>query len=192
LLALVVVPTKVVDRREPPFTVWGLSESLTGRRLSWLIVGRGSRRSAGSCSSRACSSRGGPSPPQRSRWACSDGSNLAFNEAVGWIVGVDGSGLTPLDGRDADWSPTGSRFAFAAGGIWVMNADGSGSHQVAPFGHDPVWSPDGSRIAYINDGSLYVMDLDSTHVGNLGTVEPPRRHTAVVWNPLPPSASGGG
>jgi Tol biopolymer transport system component len=122
----------------------------------------------------------------------SDGSNLAFNEAVGWIVGVDGSGLTPLDGRDADWSPTGSRFAFAAGGIWVMNADGSGSHQVAPFGHDPVWSPDGSRIAYINDGSLYVMDLDCTHVGNLGTVEPPRRHTAVVWNPLPPSASGGG
>jgi Tol biopolymer transport system component len=122
----------------------------------------------------------------------SDGSHLAFNEAIGWIVGVDGSGLTPLAGRDAKWSPAGSRAVVASGGIWVINADGSRRQQVAPVGHDPSWSPDGSRVGYINDGSLYTADLDGTNVRTLGTVEPPRRHTSVVWNPLPPSSPGEG
>jgi Tol biopolymer transport system component len=118
-----------------------------------------------------------------------DGTHLAFNESIGWIVGVDGSGLEPLAGRDVKWSPAGEEFVVATGGIWVMNADGSRRLQVAPFGHDPVWSPDGARIGYINDGSLYVVDVNGTQVRSLGTVSPPRRHSAVVWNPLPPSAS---
>jgi hypothetical protein len=117
-----------------------------------------------------------------------DGTHLAFNESIGWIVGVDGSGLEPLAGRDVKWSPSGEEFVVATGGIWVMNADGSRRLQVAPLGHDPVWSPDGSRIGYINDGSLYVVDADGTQVRSLGTVSPPRRHTAVVWNPLPPAS----
>jgi TolB protein len=127
-----------------------------------------------------------------------DGSRLAFDEKYGgiWIVGVDGSGLTEVpNGSAPRWSPTGSRLAFqlrpqAAGGIWVIKADGSGRREVAAVGRDPVWSPDGSRIAYLDERSLYVADLDGTHVRKLGTLEPPGRPTPVAWNPLPLSASG--
>jgi Tol biopolymer transport system component len=133
-----------------------------------------------------------------------NGSRLAFNGTGGgiWIVSVDGTGLTKVDGKDVRWSPTGSRLAFQAGspssaglfvggGVWVMNADGSGRQQIAPLGREPVWSPDGSRIAYLGSstpGSLYVADLDGTHVRTLGILSPPRP-TSVAWNPLPPSAS---
>ena len=130
-----------------------------------------------------------------------DGSRLAFNGLYGegiLIVGVDGSGLTTADGKDVQWSPTGSRLAFQAGswsgrwvgeGIWVMNADGSGQRQVVPLGRKPVWSPDGSRITYLGHGGLlYVADLDGTHVRTLGDLSQPRP-TSVAWNPLPPSAS---
>jgi TolB protein len=127
-----------------------------------------------------------------------DGSRLAFDEKYGgiWIVGVDGSGLTEVpNGSAPRWSPTGSRLAFqlrpqAAGGIWVIKADGSGRREVAAVGRDPVWSPDGSRIAYLDERSLYVADLDGTHVRMLGTLEAPGRPTPVAWNPLPISASG--
>jgi Tol biopolymer transport system component len=134
-----------------------------------------------------------------------DGSRLAFNETYGgiWIVGVDGSGLTTIDGRGVHWSPTGDRLTFESGspssaglwvpeGIWVMNADGSGLRKVAPAGRDPVWSPDRSRIAYLYQGSLYVVNLGGTHLRTLGTLEPPRRGSIpMAWMPLPPSASGG-
>jgi Tol biopolymer transport system component len=144
-----------------------------------------------------------------------DGSRLAFDEKYGggvWIVGVDGSGLTevvPSEGAPR-WSPTGSRLAFqSAGGIWVINADGSGRREVAAVGRDPVWSPDGSRIAYLDaaeqlvllkgerlrdverENSLYVADLDGTHVRKLGTLElTPSSKPRLVWIPLPLSASG--
>jgi Tol biopolymer transport system component len=134
-----------------------------------------------------------------------DGSHLAFNNTGGgiWIVGADGSGLTKVDGKDVRWSPTGSRLAFQSGspsstglwvseGIWLVNADGTGLQQVAPVGRDPAWSPDGSRIAFLSrrGDSLYVADLNETHVLTLGTLEPHRhRPTGVVWNPLLSSAS---
>lgn len=50
------------------------------------------------------------------------------------------------------------------GGIYVMNADGSGLTLAAERGLDPRWSPDGQRIAFArwhlpNDG-LYIMNAD--------------------------------
>jgi Tol biopolymer transport system component len=134
-------------------------------------------------------------------WAA-DGSRLAFNGTGGgiWIVGLDGSGLTKVDGKDVRWSPTGSGIAFRAGspssaglwvgeGIWVMNGDGSGRRQVVPRGREPIWSPDGSRIAYLGHaGLLYVADRDGSHVRMLGNLSPPRP-TSVAWNPVPPPAS---
>jgi WD40 repeat protein len=126
-----------------------------------------------------------------------DGQRLTFNGDGGtWIVGVEGDGLTNLPVGDAEdfvvpgevdwgggvrWSPTGSRLAFRFEGIWVINADGSGRRQVASDGHDPVWSPDGSRIAYLDEGSLYVVDQEGTHVRTLGTLEPRGRSTSVAW-----------
>jgi Tol biopolymer transport system component len=116
-----------------------------------------------------------------------DGSRLAFQAAGGgpvriehvWIVGVDGSGLTEVSQGESAWeaaprwSPTGRQLAFESpGGIWVINADGSGLRQVAlPGRRASVWSPDGSCIAYLDEDSLYVAALDGTHVRSLGTIE---------------------
>jgi Tol biopolymer transport system component len=150
--------------------------------------GSGSRAVIDCRSNPACPNEGAFGHYNSLVWS-PDGDHLAFNEARGWIVDVDGSGLTMLAGRDAKWSPVTEQFVVATGGIWVMNADSSGRLQVAPFGHDPVWSPDGSRIGYINDDSVYVVSADGSHLQALGTAEPSPRRTAVVWNPLPPLAS---
>src|SRR5689334_24216520 len=52
------------------------------------------------------------------------------------------------------------------GGIWVMNADGSGRRKItnpplAPQGatdYDPSWLPDGKRIVFRTDRGHYVRD----------------------------------
>jgi eukaryotic-like serine/threonine-protein kinase len=52
------------------------------------------------------------------------------------------------------WSPDGSMVAFASdrrfdGGIFVINADGSGERRLTAVGGWPVWWPDGRKIAYL-------------------------------------------
>jgi hypothetical protein len=66
------------------------------------------------------------------------------------VVQPDGTGLQQLtstgDALDPAWSADGQQIAFHRldQGIWVMNADGSGMHQVSKVGRTPAWSPDGS------------------------------------------------
>ena len=117
-----------------------------------------------------------------------DGSRLAFDALYSggiWIVGVDGSGLTKVDGRDVRWSPTGRQLAFrSAGGIWVTNADGSGRRLVAPVGRNPVWSPDGSRIAYERSpGTLETVRWNGSDVQTIGDAESGPWTESGPWNP---------
>lgn len=84
-----------------------------------------------------------------------------------------------------DYSPDGSQFVFMRakpgadpnahhqrGALFVENADGTGLHQITPYGlpnsHDNAaesWSPDGSEILFASaHGSLFVVHPDGTGV----------------------------
>ena len=113
-----------------------------------------------------------------------DGSRQLFT------VKPDGSGgiqVTDvgLAEESFEWSPDGSRIAFAGRGpdnkdIFVVNPDGSGLTDLSeafplnpyypiPYSYldrDPTWSPDGSRIAFVRDDrrgiGVYVMNDDGS------------------------------
>jgi hypothetical protein len=113
-----------------------------------------------------------------------DGSLIAFarSSAHGisvFVVDADGRNqreLTDpsLSAQEPEWSPDGSMIAFSTGcdGIMVMRADGTGVRSVVPTdGNDcpgsPTWSADGTSLAFHNDGDLFVVGLDGTHLRNL-------------------------
>jgi Tol biopolymer transport system component len=59
-------------------------------------------------------------------------------------------------------SRDGKRVAYAAGGLFVINVDGSGWKRLTPNAcdHAPTGSPDGTRIAFVRCYHLYVMRAD--------------------------------
>ncbi len=72
---------------------------------------------------------------------------------------------------EAAWSPDGSKIAFVAAGIWVVDADGRNAHHLlsvsgglTPAGRGHVaWSPDSKQIAayYSGAGQLHVISLEN-------------------------------
>jgi Tol biopolymer transport system component len=123
-----------------------------------------------------------------------------FEDAAGNLqiatVNADGTGvqqltLGPTIHEMPSFSPDGSQIAydyaptFGPGfhtSLWVMNADGSDQHPLAPgspdtFDAEPKFSPSGRSIAFIRirkvmgkynqQNALFVMDVDGTDVRQL-------------------------
>jgi Tol biopolymer transport system component len=126
-----------------------------------------------------------------------------------FVVQPDGSGLTQISpagmvvqeadcGAMADWSPDGSRVAFA--GYWksgkgngtalfVVNPDGTGLHRISPYGAGGIagtqWSPDGERIAFSavfleRHHQIWAVDPDGTRLSELTS----RGHGDAACNPV--------
>jgi Tol biopolymer transport system component len=107
---------------------------------------------------------------------------LAFDENGDiYVINADGTGRTQLTSggesdSDPDWSPDGTRIAFArkdSSGthIFLMDADGSGLHQITRGqvnDLDVAWSRDGSMLAFQRDtpredySGLWVVDADGS------------------------------
>ncbi|HEY0174282.1 MAG TPA: SBBP repeat-containing protein [Pyrinomonadaceae bacterium] len=114
------------------------------------------------------------------------------------VAGADGSGSTrlpasPTSLEGADWSPDGTRFAYADGvSIYVMNLDGSGKSRLTTPQQTgdgqtrddaPRWSPDATKILFqrstTNYRDVYVMNADGT--GQLKLFNVPGETPA--WSP---------
>ena len=55
-----------------------------------------------------------------------------------------------------------------AGGLYVVNADGSGKRELTRAKYaTPTWSPNGRKIAFVRSGQLYVMNTDGSGEQNL-------------------------
>ncbi|MDX6586546.1 MAG: hypothetical protein QOI31_1019 [Solirubrobacterales bacterium] len=68
-------------------------------------------------------------------------------------LGSGGSGAA-FDRLNPAYSPDGKKIAFNQGSnLWVMDADGTGAHQLAPSLYQPTWSPDGSKLAVYRTGT---------------------------------------
>jgi TolB protein len=95
------------------------------------------------------------------------------------------------------WSPDGKRIAYVSSAdhtgplaIWVMNADGTGKHQLTfPQAGDssPSWSPDGRKILFtcsaypISD--ICVVNADGS--GRRRLTEDDAENRDPDWQPLP-------
>ncbi len=94
-----------------------------------------------------------------------------------WVTTDDGRVATNLtNGRlgRADqpaWSPDGSRIAFVVNesNIYIMNADGSDTVNVAPGfrARSPSWGPDGEQIAFSNFSDVLIVDVRDLSVRNV-------------------------
>ena len=105
------------------------------------------------------------------RWSPNGRKILVLRDGDIYVMDANGGSRALLaDGvqiTDYRWSPDGRRIAYVdlrpdgddvIEDLWVMMADGSGQHVVAPGGFSFAWSPDG-RLVYTS-----VADLGDVHL----------------------------
>ena len=102
----------------------------------------------------------------------------------------DGSDVTRLaPGEVPIWSPDGSRLTFyGEGGLWTVNADGSGLAAMGAGAVVGAWSPDGTRIAYqcpsaVHGTDICVADADGSGETNLTAGHPRPSNYYPDWSP---------
>ncbi|MBW7888975.1 MAG: PD40 domain-containing protein [Bacteroidetes bacterium] len=90
-----------------------------------------------------------------------DGKKIAFigyeqNVRNLYVINSDGKNQIKLE-TNVDlympvWSPDGMKICFIAGGVYTINADGTGKRQLTSnSSYDAVWSADGSKILFYQD-----------------------------------------
>ena len=127
-----------------------------------------------------------------------DGTRIAFDrqdDGYNWIyvANADGSGVRRLTANfnwHPDWTPDGRISFIGDGGIWLINANGSGERLLAQApieitGREASvmsWSPDGAQVAFSTGSALWVMSSDGTARTKLHG-DPDRQTGFPVWSP---------
>lgn len=110
------------------------------------------------------------------RWA-PDGGLVYSSDIDGdrevYHMDITSQELTQLTSNDVDdhqasFSPDGRQIVYVRGGLgegglWMMNADGTGQHRVEGTLDDaqwPAWSPNGRQLVYVSGGVPYVIDVE--------------------------------
>jgi len=101
-----------------------------------------------------------------------------------------------FDRIGADWSPDGSRVAFAADipsarktGLFVVNADGTGLHRVTPLNVGAIsaqWSPRGNFVAFTSCCTkiqVFVANANGGHLRQLTFTPNSTQSFTPVWSP---------
>ena len=128
-------------------------------------------------------------PGSTPRW-WPDDTRIFYAQSEGlWVVEADGSNPRRLGTglRGASLSPDAIRIAWngEAGGVWVMNTDGSERGQLTRDGWRPVWAPDGNRLfATYHDSEGWPLGLVAVNADGSGLTEiTPGNIFNPVWLP---------
>jgi WD40 repeat protein len=116
-----------------------------------------------------------------------------------WISNLDGTqpinvSNSPAQDIQPDWSPSGTRIAFASSrngeanplryDIYVVGADGSNLTNLTLDSQDnnihPHWSPDGTRIAFLRNSVVWVMNANGSGASPVTTQ---LRSEYLAWSP---------
>jgi TolB protein len=131
-----------------------------------------------------------------------DGSRIVFSRE-GALFGIPATGGTARrvgrgvgNAANPAWSPDGKRLVydyrkpgFAIRELYVMNADGTGIHQLTRLGQVSAfaaWSPDGKRVAFQSDYRFGHDEIYTIGVDGKGLQEVTESDTDAIqpaWSP---------